>query len=241
VASSGRVPGKQFHCSYVFLTYSKSSLDDIQSFDDAVQSMIIRLKREKSLRDADVQYYGCLERHEDGSPHFHVLLALSKQVCWSFERAREKFLLPENFNRSVNIVVPEQGQSVYTFVRNHVNYICLSAKFPMQLEHPLETYQAYYYQICHRQQWRFQYELEIDVVDTAGFLGKIRPWEGATAGGGFRGGMGDRLDIEKINWPTGGGCKAGFSPQEKTWEWETKGQKAKYVGYCLEQYLSFLF
>ena len=121
VTTSGRVPGKQFHSSYVFLTYARPTIRDVSSFDVAISSMVLRLKREKSLCQADIQYYGCMESHEDGSPHFHVLLALSKQVCWSYESARERFSLPENFNDSVNMVVPEQGQSTFMFIRNHVN------------------------------------------------------------------------------------------------------------------------
>jgi len=123
VTSSGRVPGKQFHCSFTFLTYSQSSVPDVQSFDIAISSMVSRLKELKSLKDADVEYYGCLERHQSGEPHYHVLLSLSKQVCWDFRSARKHFLLPENYNRSVNIVVPERGQSTFHFVRNHVAYM----------------------------------------------------------------------------------------------------------------------
>lgn len=123
MTTSGRVLGKQFHSSYAFLTFSRPTIRDVPSFDIAISSMVSRLKQEKSLRQADIQYYGCMEAHEDGNPHFHVLLALSKQVCWSYESARERFSLPENFNDSVNIVVPEQGQSTFMFVRNHVNYM----------------------------------------------------------------------------------------------------------------------
>jgi hypothetical protein len=86
--------------------------------------MVSRLKQLKSLKDADIEYYvGCLEEHQDGTPYYHVLLSLSKQVCWEFKSTRRYFPLLENNNQSANIVVPEQGQSTYHFVRNHVSYM----------------------------------------------------------------------------------------------------------------------
>jgi hypothetical protein len=126
--SSGRVPDGQVHCSYVFLTYSKSSIETAKDFDEAIGRLILRLKKERSLRDADIRYYGCLEYHIDRTVHFHLLLSLSKQVKWTLKTAREKFLLPENYNRSVNIVVPERNQTTFSFINNHVSYIRKSAE-----------------------------------------------------------------------------------------------------------------
>jgi hypothetical protein len=85
--------------------------------------MVSRLKQLKSLKDADIEYYGCLEEHQDGTPHYHALLSLSKQACWEYKSTRRYFQWPENYNQSLNIVVPEQRQSTYHFVRNHVNYM----------------------------------------------------------------------------------------------------------------------
>jgi hypothetical protein len=123
ICPSGRVPAGQVHCSYIFLTYARSSITTAKDFEDAVSRLILRLKKERSLQKADIRYYGCLERHADNEPHFHLLLSFSKQVKWTLRSARDKFLLPENYNRSVNIVVPERAQTTYTFVNNHVGYI----------------------------------------------------------------------------------------------------------------------
>ena len=85
--------------------------------------MVSRLKQLKSLKDADIEYYGCLEEHQDGTPHYHALLSLSKQACWEYKSTRRYFQWPENYNQSLNIVFPEERQSTYHFVRNHVNYM----------------------------------------------------------------------------------------------------------------------
>lgn len=126
--SGGRVPDNKVHCSYIFLTYTRCSIEDIGDFKIAVKNLISRLGTEASLKSAQIGYFGCLERHKDNSPHYHLLLSFSKQINWSLKSARARFLLPENFTRSVNMVVPGHHQSTYIFVQNHVRYMRKQAR-----------------------------------------------------------------------------------------------------------------
>ena len=96
----------------VFLILSKGSLPDSDSFEAVMSSLVSSLKRRMSLGAGDIQSSGYVERQETGSPHFHFLLSFSEQVCQSYESAREKFWLPEVYDQSVDMVLPEQGESI---------------------------------------------------------------------------------------------------------------------------------
>jgi|SRR5712664_262277 len=104
----------------VFLILSKGSLRDSDSFEAVMSSLGSTLKQRMSLGAGDIQSSGCVEKQETGSGsfHFHFLLSFSEQVCQYYESVRENLCLPEVYNQSANIVLPEQGEDIAPPVEN---------------------------------------------------------------------------------------------------------------------------
>lgn len=119
----GEENGGYLHRSVCFLTYAQSSFENVEDFTKVFDVAL----DEAELTEAT--YYGCLEQHKgdggdgDHGIHFHVLVQMGKQVNWSLRTARNKFCLTDDKAESVNIVVPNRGQSVGKFNKTHVEYV----------------------------------------------------------------------------------------------------------------------
>lgn len=73
----------------VFVTYSRSQVEDKEVFFQYLQESIKQsLPRVSPTEWATVEIFGSKELHEDGVPHYHVVLRFSKKVHW--RKAREK-------------------------------------------------------------------------------------------------------------------------------------------------------
>jgi hypothetical protein len=80
------------YADVVFVTYSRSRIYDKREFHVCLKRTLSSvLFRSKATRGVCVRVFGSKELHEDGVPHYHVLLRFSKKVYW--EGAREKLLV----------------------------------------------------------------------------------------------------------------------------------------------------
>lgn len=74
----------------VFVTYARSGLQDKEVFLRGLQkSLRFQLSRTERTKDVKVSIFGSRELHEDGCPHYHVMVGFSKKVYWY--SARDKF------------------------------------------------------------------------------------------------------------------------------------------------------
>lgn len=67
------------------------------------------------------KYYGCMELHQDGSSHYHVLVKFAKKV--RFRNARKRFILSEEDTNAIHFVKMRPGQKAYSFVQGVSDYI----------------------------------------------------------------------------------------------------------------------
>jgi hypothetical protein len=90
----------RLHNQWVFLTYSKCSLESKNRFEEGLSEMLQRNDFPTAT------YYGCREHHETEGIHYHVLVNLGKQPNWSFKRAQLKFNVRNNECDSLHISTP---------------------------------------------------------------------------------------------------------------------------------------
>ncbi|KAM4060279.1 geminivirus rep catalytic domain-containing protein [Hirsutella rhossiliensis] len=81
-----------FHANMAFVTYTRSRVEDPEEFHrylrESLAPSLPRVNR-RTGQAGTVQVYGCKELHEDGTPHYHVMLKFEPRVHW--RNAREKF------------------------------------------------------------------------------------------------------------------------------------------------------
>jgi len=65
--------------------------------------------------------YGCFELHEDGSPHYHVLISFPKRTHWT--DARKKLRIGMDDTAAIRIVKPRRNQRPVDFVNGVQTYI----------------------------------------------------------------------------------------------------------------------
>ncbi|KAL8811960.1 MAG: hypothetical protein Q9223_001267 [Gallowayella weberi] len=104
-------PGKyQFNGVYLFVTWSKSKIDDKKQFEAA---LLPRLP-------ANTRYFGGRELHDDGSPHYHVVFRFEHRVHWA--DARNHFELPDD-TRAIRFVKPKPRQPARLFLDRVQAYV----------------------------------------------------------------------------------------------------------------------
>ncbi|KID74492.1 Geminivirus AL1 replication-associated protein, catalytic domain protein, partial [Metarhizium majus ARSEF 297] len=73
----------------VFVTYTRSRVEDKQRFYEYLLDSLERsLSRIRATQRVSVKVFGAKELHEDGTPHYHVLIQFSQTVLWTKARDR---------------------------------------------------------------------------------------------------------------------------------------------------------
>lgn len=79
-----------FYGDMAFVTYSRSRINDKNEFLHKLQASLQRnLGACRNTRGVSMEIFGSKELHEDGTPHYHVVVRFSKKVYW--KKAREMF------------------------------------------------------------------------------------------------------------------------------------------------------
>ncbi|KAG0133635.1 hypothetical protein HOY82DRAFT_603986 [Tuber indicum] len=99
----------RLNARYAYVTWSKSTIDDKEEFH-------LRLK--SSIREIH-ELYGGRELHEDGTPHYHVVIRFAHRVNWP--DARAKFHLAGD-TEAIRIVPPQPRQPIGKFLRHTQAY-----------------------------------------------------------------------------------------------------------------------
>jgi len=102
----------EFYGTYMFVTYAKSTLGKDRILEFA------RLLKDKL--PVDTKFYGCFELHEDGSPHYHVLIQFPKRTHWLDSR---KKLMLDGDTEAIKVVTMRRNQRSATFVSNVQLYL----------------------------------------------------------------------------------------------------------------------
>jgi len=133
-AARGVCPRQEFlfYASTAFVTYTRSRVKEKEEFHDLLQASLQRsLSRDRVTEKVTVRVFGSKELHEDGVPHYHVLVRFSKPVYW--KKARERFSVwilaggrPEVDTHSIFIrkkrADEEEGKFLYcvqTYIAKH--------------------------------------------------------------------------------------------------------------------------
>lgn len=72
---------------YLFVIYNRSRVEDHEQFYKWLKKSVVSTKLGDG-RYAEVRMYGFQERHEDGTPHYHVVFDMIKRVHWPNARKR---------------------------------------------------------------------------------------------------------------------------------------------------------
>jgi len=99
----------RFQGRYAFVTWSKS---EIECKDDFHQQLITVLPSGSLV-------YGGRELHEDGTPHYHAVIAFSEKKRWT--DARAKLSIPGDTN-AIRIRKPRLRQPIAEFLENTMSY-----------------------------------------------------------------------------------------------------------------------
>ncbi len=100
---------------HLYVTWSKSK---IESKDEFHEKLLVVLP-------AGVRLFGGRELHEDGTPHYHVVMSFDHKVHWP--DARRKLSL-EGDTSVIRIEKPKPCQKVSDFLENTMAY-CVYVKF----------------------------------------------------------------------------------------------------------------
>lgn len=73
----------KLYAKLVFVTYTRSRTVDKEEFYRLVSDSLERsLARSRATHNVSVEMFGSREFHEDGVPHYHVLLRFSRTIYW---------------------------------------------------------------------------------------------------------------------------------------------------------------
>ncbi|KAJ6119093.1 hypothetical protein N7471_013044 [Penicillium samsonianum] len=107
---------ERLHHPWVFLTYSRCSIESKDEFEEGFSDMLQRNEFTKST------YYGCREHHVTEGIHYHVLVNLGKQRNWSFKHARAKFAVDNSECDLLHISPPPARPNISQYIENCVKY-----------------------------------------------------------------------------------------------------------------------
>ena len=93
---------------FAFVTWARSRIEDHLVYYDKLMKML----------PGGVKLFGGKELHDDGTPHYHVVIEFERRVHW--RNAREKFMIRHDDGEvdtsAIRIVCPYRGQSVEQFL-----------------------------------------------------------------------------------------------------------------------------
>ncbi|KAI6527280.1 hypothetical protein MCOR10_004184, partial [Pyricularia oryzae] len=72
---------------YLFVTYNHSRIENYEEFYRCLKKSVVGIKLADG-KYADIRFYGSQERHQDGTPHYHVVIDTGKRVHWPNARKR---------------------------------------------------------------------------------------------------------------------------------------------------------
>lgn len=120
----------KFHGTLAFVTYTRSRIQTKEEFERLLRESLGKYLPKLSA-DGDrgtLEVYGCKELHEDGKPHYHVLLRFNPRVHWP--KARERFFVwidvdgkAEVDTESIYIVKRHPDEPAVKFMQSVQSYI----------------------------------------------------------------------------------------------------------------------
>ncbi|KAM4060303.1 geminivirus rep catalytic domain-containing protein [Hirsutella rhossiliensis] len=117
------------YADVVFVTYTRSRVHDKEEFHRCLRhSVADSLSRVKATSKVTVDVFGSRELHEDGTPHYHVVLRFSKRVYWPRARLSLSVWILVGDKRvvdthSINIKKKRHGESVAEFLYSVQTYV----------------------------------------------------------------------------------------------------------------------
>ncbi|KAH8696801.1 hypothetical protein GQ44DRAFT_789475, partial [Phaeosphaeriaceae sp. PMI808] len=116
-----RVKSFDLHSRYAYVTWSNSTIDDEQEF----------YRRLLELVPPDTDVFGGKEYHENGHPHYHVVMRFPKRLHWPNARVNLMIVIKdeavEEFGRridteAINIKPPEKNESIRLYLERTQAY-----------------------------------------------------------------------------------------------------------------------
>jgi hypothetical protein len=150
--------------SALLVTWSQSRIEDEKEFH----------RQLVELMPTGTEIYGCRERHEDGHPHYHVVLRFEKRQNWRNARPHFYMRLPngEVDTTAIRISLPETFQRQSAFLENTQNYcekVEDSAMFGQRIALPAETLKRKYEEVLEETDFH-EAKRKLMRIDPVGFV-----------------------------------------------------------------------
>lgn len=117
------------HATYCYVTWSQSRIDDHEEFYCKLRARMPH----------GTEIFGGKELHEDGFPHYHVVMKFPRRIHW--RDARKKFVLERSDGvvdtEAIRIVVPDLYQPVSEFL-DHTQAYCAKDDNPWMFGERIE-------------------------------------------------------------------------------------------------------
>jgi Geminivirus Rep catalytic domain len=120
-SSSSRLPHRrtrrhEIAHSWLFITYSQSTLHDKSEFIEQFELMLQRNSFPRTY------YFGARELHADEGIHYHVILGFGQRKRMSFKTARHLLNVSSRSDEAINFSPMKTGQSSRQYVSNCIGY-----------------------------------------------------------------------------------------------------------------------
>lgn len=145
-------PEKKFSIQgrHVFVTYIQCETKDATQFEAlfcARMREVATVLDPKTGTKMPFKYYGSQEKHEDGNPHYHVVLQFERRVHFRDAVSRFQIWIGEGDDvrlmaKSLDIRPRYRGQSVSSFLENTQAYCAKDSNTAVFGEHLLDTSSA---------------------------------------------------------------------------------------------------
>lgn len=120
---------KLYNAGLVFVTYTRSRIDDKEEFHQRLSDSLERsLARVRATNNVSVEMFGSKELHAGGTPRYHVVLRFSRKIYWPQARRELSVWTFVNGHReidteSIYIKKKKTEESDANFLRRVQTYI----------------------------------------------------------------------------------------------------------------------
>ncbi|RSL38628.1 hypothetical protein CEP54_016398, partial [Fusarium duplospermum] len=137
ISSKGEAPGVlvksggkyRVHTKALFVTYTQSRVEDPEEFHECLRSSVAKYLDPKDRNDPEgFQVFGVKEFHEDGSPHYHVVMKMRHLIQWRNAREKLRVWIERDGERvvdtnAIHVKQKAQGEPMDKFLEDTQGYL----------------------------------------------------------------------------------------------------------------------
>ncbi|KAJ3455935.1 hypothetical protein MRS44_017417 [Fusarium solani] len=117
------------HTKALFVTYTQSRVEDAEEFHSCLRSSVAAHLDPKDRNDPEgFQVFGVKELHEDGSPHYHVVMKMRHLIQWRNAREKVRVWIERDGKRlvdtnAIHVKQKAQGEPMAKFLEDTQAYL----------------------------------------------------------------------------------------------------------------------